>query len=86
MSQTSKLKDLLKDCQPHRTDEIMRIVYGSEHLGLARVGARIWDLKRQGIVINGWSDEKIPSLFWYQMTPVKTYEPQTIAGYAFINK
>lgn len=47
MSQKDKLCNLLEDGKPHRTDEIMRVCYGGEHLGLARVGARIWDLKNK---------------------------------------
>jgi len=48
MTQTARLLQLLKDHKPHRTDEILREVYGSEHLGIARIGARINDLKKLG--------------------------------------
>lgn len=68
ISQTQKLYELLKDGKPHITSEIQRVVYGSEHLGLVRAGARIWDIKREyGVEIKGWKDESIPSLYWYQM-------------------
>jgi hypothetical protein len=40
MTQLTRLAELPKDGKPHRTDEILREVYGSEHLGIARVGAR----------------------------------------------
>lgn len=70
MSQTAKLYEVLKDGKPHRTDEIMAVVYGSSHLGLARVGARIWDLNHKGLgryKIRGWKDENKPTLYWYQL-------------------
>ncbi|MFA6097578.1 MAG: hypothetical protein WC788_08215 [Candidatus Paceibacterota bacterium] len=67
-SQTQKVYELLKDGKAHRTDEIMALCYGSDHLGLARIGARIFDIKREyGVEIEGWKDETTPSLFWYQM-------------------
>lgn len=67
-SQTEKLYELLSDGLPHRTDEIMEKVYGSDHLGLARCGARIYDLKKKyGVEITGRKDTVNPSLYWYQM-------------------
>ena len=69
MTQAQKLLELLKDGKPHRTDEIMAKVYGNEHLGLVRVGARIWDLKQKGNVIHGWHDAKRPTLYFYQLIP-----------------
>ena len=79
MSQTDKLYQLLQDYQPHRTDQIARLVYQEKgqiclHCGrgemksLARIGARIFDIKRKyGVVIEGRRDKQIPSLYWYQM-------------------
>ncbi len=75
-SQTSKLYDLLKDGLPHRTDEIMEKVYGNDHLGLARCGARIWDIKKKyHIEIEGEKDPIKPSLYWYW---IKKSEQPTI--------
>ena len=69
MSQTQKLKDLMLDGEPHRTDEIVRIVYGAG-MSLARVGARIYDLKNKfNLNIIGWHDSQNPKLYWYQITP-----------------
>jgi hypothetical protein len=68
ISQAEKLRRLLSDGEPHSTVEIMEKVYGGSHLGLARVGARIYDLKRGGHEITGWKDEKQPQIYWYQMT------------------
>lgn len=59
MSQTERLYNLLSDCEPHSTIEIMREVYGSDHLGLARCGARVWDIKKKyGVNIEGWKDKQ----------------------------
>jgi hypothetical protein len=67
-SQTDRLYSLLSDGEPHRTDEIMAIVYGADHLGLARVGARVYDVQQKyGVKINGWHDKNNPSLYWYQI-------------------
>ena len=69
LSQKELLYNLLSDQRPHRTDQIQRVVYGRNHLGLARVGARIYDIKQEyDVTITGWHDEKKPSLYWYQMT------------------
>ena len=68
-SQTEKLYDLMSDGEPHRTDEIVRKVYGFG-MSLARVGARIYDIKRKfNLNIIGWHDEKNHALYWYQITP-----------------
>lgn len=74
-SQTDLLYNLLKDGQPHRTDEIMTIVYGGDHLGLARVGARIYDVKKKYNVEipDAWPDKEKPTLYWYQI--VNKLEP-----------
>lgn len=68
MAQTKKLYELLSDGQPHRTDQICREVYGDEHLGVARIGARIWDIKKkQNLQIKSWRDEVKKNLWWYQI-------------------
>jgi hypothetical protein len=52
---------------------ILNEVYGSEHLGIARIGARIADIKKKyGVKIKGYKDETTPSLYWYQI--IKDYE------------
>lgn len=69
-SQATRLYELLKDGRPVRTDEIMFRIYGNDHLGLARVGARIWDIKKKyGVEVKGWKDEENLSLYWYQLEP-----------------
>lgn len=71
MSQTQKLKDLLSDTEPHNTLEIRSVVYGNEILNMARIAARVQDLKDKGYVIKGWKEN---GMYWYQMETAKTYE------------
>lgn len=69
LSQTEKLYSLLSDNNAHRTDEILREVYGGDHLGLARLAARIYDVKKKyGVTIEGWKDDVNPALYWYQIS------------------
>jgi hypothetical protein len=75
-SQTDRLYALLKDGMPRRTDEILRVVYGGEHLGIARIGARIADLKEgkhtarvKCDIPRARPDAENPSLSWYQILP-----------------
>lgn len=73
-SQVERLWTLLSDGKPHRTDQILRKVYGSDQLSIARIAARIWDIKKKypDLHIKGWHDKKIASLYWYQVIfPVK---------------
>ena len=49
----------------------MARVYGGDHLGLARIGARIYDLKGKGCDIRSWRDLDQPTLWWYQMAKPK---------------
>jgi hypothetical protein len=46
LNQTQRLLKLLKDKEWHDTAEIQEKVYGRAHLGCARIGARIWELRR----------------------------------------
>lgn len=85
-SQTDILYNLLKDEQPHSTVEIMAKVYGGSHLGLARAGARVWDIKNNVdkyglIIIEGWKDKDNPSVYWYQLKQVKKIQPITTQVY-----
>jgi len=73
MSQTESLYKLLLDCQEHRTDEILEKVYGNDHLGIARIGARIHDIKNKfGVEIKSWKDPVNKTLWWYQLSHRKT--------------
>ena len=58
MTQVERLLELLKDLKQQNTVEILREVYGSKHLGLARRGARINDLKKLGHHIVGYDDPR----------------------------
>ena len=75
MSQVEKLFNLLKDRQPHRTDEILKKVYGNNKLGIARISARVYDVKNKYLVkIESWEDTKKRTLWWYQMVT----KPKTV--------
>ena len=67
MSQSDRLLTLLSDLKWHCTSEILSVVYGSEHAGIARIGARIKDLKDKGAEIDGKRDPNKPSLYWYRL-------------------
>lgn len=82
MSQSSRLFLLLSDGEPHSTIEIIEQVYGGSHLGLARVGARVYDLRREGYEIEGWKDKENPSIYWYQMKLV-TSDAYKVQGLMF---
>lgn len=71
MSQLDRLYDCLYDGLPHRSDALLNDVYGSEHLGLARLAARVYDLKkRMNVQIKSWADPEHPSLTYYQLIKV----------------
>lgn len=69
MSQTNEIYALLTK-GPVRTDEIVNKVYGPQ-LNLARVSARIYDVKKQyGIPkIHSWPDDQNKKLWWYSLRP-----------------
>ena len=60
-SQKSKLLKLLMDGEFHATPEIQEVVYGSNHLGCARIAARADDLRRDGHIIES---RKISRTIW----------------------
>lgn len=67
MSQTDALLALLSDGQDHSTYEIAEKVYGGSHLGCARIGARIYDLKRRGYNIVGRKHPVIKAAYIYRL-------------------
>lgn len=68
MSQVSDMYALLSDYKPHSTKEILKEVYGNSHLGIARIGARIYDIKdKYRVQIKSWQDPLKHSIWWYQM-------------------
>src|SRR3990167_6967274 len=70
MSQTEKLLNLLSDGQEHRTDEILEKCYGADHLGIARIGARVDDLKRNGCIIEGRRGPAHRTLYFYRLVKI----------------
>lgn len=66
-SQTDKLYKLLL-LGPARTDTIQKEVYGGDARQLARVAARIYDIKKKyGVTIKGFTDPHNPQLYWYKI-------------------
>ena len=73
--QRERLYYLLSDGEAHRTDEIASKIYSGG--SLARVGARIWDIKKKyGVKIEGWHDQTNPKLYWYRIKPIEYSEPK----------
>lgn len=76
MSQATQLLELLSDNRWHSTVEIMERVYGGSHLGIARIGARIFDLKAKGHTIEGKRHPENPTIFLYRLMPER---PETLS-------
>lgn len=70
MSQTEKLYTLLLSGEWVTTVQIMELVYGGSHLGLARVGARIFDIKKRPDVerIESRKSKEAETVWEYRMT------------------
>lgn len=67
MSQTIRLYELLSDYKTHDTIEILERVYGGSHLGIARLSARILDVKKKyGVRIQSQKSPK-KSIWEYQL-------------------
>ena len=66
-TQTDLLLKLLSDGMPHSTAEICRDVYGADHLGCARIGARIFELRRKGHRISGHKSKENAAIYVYRM-------------------
>jgi len=68
VSQLERLYNLLKDHDAHRTDEIVREVYGMTGPSIARLSARIHDMKKKyGVEVRSWRDRENPKLWWYMI-------------------
>lgn len=73
-TQTERLWNLLSDHKPHRTDQILKLVYGNKKLGIARISARVYDIKRMfNKEIESYKDPVKQTLWWYRLTG-KKYE------------
>ncbi len=76
-TQAERLLTLLSDGSWHDTVQIQYIVYGDEHLGLSRVGARIHDLKKKGHMIEG--RHKSQTIYEYRLVPKEIVQSQSQA-------
>lgn len=64
-SQKERLYSLLRDGAWHDTVEILEKVYGGNRSGIARVGARIHDLRQDGHTIEG--RDKTKTIYEYRL-------------------
>lgn len=87
MSQTNLLYSLLLDGEWHDTMQILARVYGGSHLGLARVSARIYDIKKKPEVLDVESRkcENADTVWEYRMIlkPTEPKEPPKPAEFSF---
>lgn len=66
----NRIFEILSDGYPHRSDHITAQLFGSSdtiEVGLFRLGARIYDLKKDGHKISGWLDDNNRKLYWYKL-------------------
>lgn len=66
-SQAEKLRQVLSDGAAHSTVELLDRVYGVGHSGIARLGARIKDLRDRGMEIESWKDNENKTVWYYQL-------------------
>lgn len=69
MSQVNRLLQILEDGKPHSSFDLAREIYNSDGPSLARLGARVWDVKKKGYAIRSWKDKDNPKKHWYQLAP-----------------
>jgi hypothetical protein len=67
MSQKQEILNILSDGLPHRSDYFQTKMFGSTKFGLFRLGARVFDLRKEGHNIAGWKDAQNPAFYWYQL-------------------
>lgn len=79
-SSVDRIYEILKDGQPHRSDEITTELFGTadtQKTGLFRLGARIWDIKKDyKVEIKGYKDKDNPKLYWYQIINFEPARPE----------
>lgn len=66
-SQATRILKLLSDGAWHSTPEIQEKVYGSTHLGTARIASRMHDLRSDGHVIDCKKDRENTTIYWYKL-------------------
>lgn len=78
-SQKDRLLRMLQDGQWHDTPSIQREVYGADHLGVARIGARADDLRNDGHTIES---KKVSKTIWAYRLVKKDGYAETIKNIA----
>lgn len=66
-NQADRILNLLQDHFAHSTDDISKKIYGADHAGTTRIGARIFDLRKRGYDIDGFPDKDNRALYYYQL-------------------
>lgn len=85
LSQAERLLRLLSDGTPHSTPEIQSVVYGSTHLGTARIASRVNDLRNRGLTIQGYKDRENPAIYWYRITDTPKPRPKMEPERVFVD-
>lgn len=78
-SQKERLLRMLQDGEWHTTPDIQRVVYGGSHLGVARIGARADDLRKDGHTIES---KKVTKSIWAYRLVKKDGFAETIKNIA----
>lgn len=82
MSQLEVIKRLLSDGKAHSAYELARAVAEQCYNGARdiehglRIGARIWDLRKHGLDIEGFRDKDNPQKYYYQLKPQQELFPR----------
>lgn len=81
MSQIDRLYSLMSDGEPHSTFEIVEKVYDMDTTTIARVGARIFDVKRRfGAYIESYPDKSNKKMWWYRMKKSSPANVSAVGG------
>lgn len=67
MSQVQRLLMVLLDGQPHSSFDLLKEVYEASGPTVARLGARVADIKGMGYDIDSWQDKTNKKMWWYQL-------------------
>lgn len=76
LSQEKKILNLLSDGESHSTIEILNTCYNLDDKGIARIGARIHGLKKQGHNILGSRDSERRTVYWYRLIQEVETKPE----------
>lgn len=84
-SQTTEILNVLSDHMAHSSFELVERVYHANGPTLARLGARIWDLRQKGWRIDSWRDQVDRSKHWYCLRPKELVQLE-LPGYGSLQE